>query len=40
MDSLALQKCFPAINGFGIRADFNGGVMSSDRALLVRGIDN
>jgi len=34
------QLRFPAIDGFSIRADFNGGAMPSDfGALLVRGVD-
>src|SRR5215471_2306166 len=34
------QLCFPPIAGYTIRADFDGGALSSDfGALLLRGID-
>src|SRR4029434_3053862 len=34
------QLCFPPIAGYTIRADFEGGALSSDfGALLLRGID-
>lgn len=34
------QLRFPAINGFSVRADFNGGALSSDfGALLISGVD-
>ena len=35
------QLRFPAIAGFTVRADFDGGAMSSDfGALLLRGVDH
>ena len=38
--STPIQLRFPAIAGFTVRADFNGGAMSSDfGALLLRGVD-
>lgn len=39
-DSIPTQLRFPAIAGFSVRADFDGGAMSSDfGALLLRGAD-
>ncbi len=39
-DSIPSQLRFPAFNGFTIRADFEGGALSSDfGAVLLRGID-
>lgn len=39
-DSIPSQLRFPAIAGFSVRADFDGGAMSSDfGALLLRGAD-
>jgi hypothetical protein len=39
-DSIPSQLRFPAIDGFSVRADFDGGAMSSDfGALLLRGAD-
>jgi hypothetical protein len=39
-DSIPSQLRFPAIAGFSVRADYNGGAMSSDfGALLLRGAD-
>jgi hypothetical protein len=38
--STSTQLRFPAIAGFTVRADFNGGALSSDfGALLLRGVD-
>ena len=40
MDSTPTQLRFPAIAGFTVRADFDGGAVSSDfGALLLRGVD-
>jgi hypothetical protein len=34
------QLCFPPLPGYTVRADFDGGAVSSDfGALLLRGID-
>jgi len=34
------QLCFPPVPGYTVRADFDGGALSSDfGALLLRGID-
>jgi hypothetical protein len=39
-DSIPSQLRFPAIAGFTIRADFEGGAVSSDfGALLLQGVD-
>jgi hypothetical protein len=39
-DSIPSQLRFPAVAGFSVRADFDGGAMSSDfGALLLRGAD-
>lgn len=39
-DSIPTQLRFPAIAGFSVRADFNGGTLSSDfGALLLQGVD-
>jgi hypothetical protein len=34
------QRCFPPVAGHTVRADFEGGALSSDfGALLLRGVD-
>ena len=39
-DSTQKQLRFPALNGFTVRADFDGGALSSDFGpLLLRGVD-
>jgi len=39
-DSISTQLRFPALDGFTVRADFDGGALSSDfGALLLRGVD-
>jgi len=39
-DSIPSQLRFPAFDGFKVRADFDGGVLSSDfGAVLLRGIE-
>jgi hypothetical protein len=39
-DSIPSQLRFPAIAGFTVRADFEGGAVSSDfGALLLQGVD-
>src|SRR5256712_7780235 len=39
-DSTPKQRCFPPVAGQTIRADFEGGALSSDfGALLLRGVD-
>jgi len=39
-DSIPKQLRFPALNGFTVRADFDGGALSSDFGpLLLRGVD-
>lgn len=38
--SSPMQLCFPPIGGQTVRADFEGGALSSDfGALLLRGVD-
>jgi len=38
--STPAQLCFPAIAGFTVRGDFEGGALSSDfGALLLHGVD-
>ena len=39
-DSTPKQLRFPALNGYTVRADFDGGALSSDFGpLLLRGVD-
>ena len=38
--STPTQLCFPSVAGYTVRADFDGGALSSDfGALLLQGID-
>ena len=40
LNSSPKQRCFPPIAGHTVRADFEGGALSSDfGALLLRGVD-
>jgi hypothetical protein len=40
LESTPIQLCFPPIPGFTVRADFDGGALSSDFGpLLLRGVD-